>query len=1011
MTIALLIGGTHGLKEAAVALFADTYVTSDRYISPYSGSMSDNQVKNAIKLTGPTDARYPAFTFLIPGLGSNGGAWSNTLDYNPDYSSNKFYLDGYGSFGFDSDSIVNKIENETGNSAKVYQVMCDSGDTSKYHIYYYHNNSYYYANAQEFKNIVENPYADQHSIIVYNSNNSGQSFQQEYQNFERIANRLCYDFMRKYSFAPRINLIGHSRGGLVAQEYANNYPHNVYSINTLASPFFGSETGALVQRLSTYVLIGGIVRSLASGFLESQGFIDLQDKTESNARRNTWNQVSRGANIRATAYGSCLTLPFISRLLRTTVDSFPTNSTGDRLLKGVLELFVPILINAFEDINNHYKTSSGSPNFKALMTEDKLNSKCTSTDGYAKERLKSALRAIRGIIFGLAGELLNFIRPLLNLIPGATLILWILELIIYIETEFAFDDFAGTLAKNIVTYDGQVCLLKDDFLVSLDSQLCSGYSNYTRLVKVFDYNYLDASNNFGVTEDNVLVGHNLETLNPQITDSIIKRGKFTSKEEILDDVREHAVYQTARVPGSVNYTLNQDDLIIINGHGQLWGEYHATVEVNDVEPNNYDTFEIICYDNHSDAIFFTEVLNFWSGVIDIILYVREDSFDASGYITINYMYESNLVLDGVSITHYPNKTEYFTNQTLDLTGLAVKANYTNGLSKPISNYGVALDSSNAMSVPGYHTVTITYSEPLVSGNITIPNTQTVTFSIYVREPNLVDFQVGTNDCQTEFTTGENFNYNGLQAIAYFEDGRCEHVTNYVVNANNVNTNQLGTYTVYVSYTFNGVTKSDSYEVVVKNAPLRSISLSGTHQRVFQEGDYFNYFGLIVTANYENGYSSAVSDYYVDSSNVDMDEAGTYWVFVFYTEEEITKSNSYSIVVESTSTQRTLTSITLSGSYQTRFSIGEVFNYDGLIVTAHYSDGTSAVVTNYFVNDVTVDPWSVGSYTIRVIYSEGGITEMALYRVSYKASIIFNPKDPIITPWDPKDPIKPGIGKF
>ncbi len=43
---------------------------------------------------------------------------------------------------------------------------------------------------------------------------------------------------------------------------------------------------------------------------------------------------------------------------------------------------------------------------------------------------------------------------------------------------------------------------------------------------------------------------------------------------------------------------------------------------------------------------------------------------------------------------------------------------------------------------------------------------------------------------------------------------------------------------------------------------------------------------------------------------------------------------------------TLTGITLGGEYETRYNVGEKFDPAGLVVTAHYSDGTEEQVTDY-----------------------------------------------------------------
>ena len=71
--------------------------------------------------------------------------------------------------------------------------------------------------------------------------------------------------------------------------------------------------------------------------------------------------------------------------------------------------------------------------------------------------------------------------------------------------------------------------------------------------------------------------------------------------------------------------------------------------------------------------------------------------------------------------------------------------------------------------------------------------------------------------------------------------------------------------------------------------------------------------------------------------------------------------------------KTLTSIELSGEYQTEFQQDDEFSHEGMIVTAKYDDGTSADVTS----DATFsgyDMSAVGEQTVTVTYVEEGVTK-------------------------------------
>ena len=83
-------------------------------------------------------------------------------------------------------------------------------------------------------------------------------------------------------------------------------------------------------------------------------------------------------------------------------------------------------------------------------------------------------------------------------------------------------------------------------------------------------------------------------------------------------------------------------------------------------------------------------------------------------------------------------------------------------------------------------------------------------------------------------------------------------------------------------------------------------------------------------------------------------------------------------------EKTLSSITLNTTnVQTEFTVGDTFNYTGLVVTANYSDSTSATVTPTSVS--SPDMSSAGNKTITVSYTEGGVTKNSTYQITVNSS--------------------------
>ena len=167
--------------------------------------------------------------------------------------------------------------------------------------------------------------------------------------------------------------------------------------------------------------------------------------------------------------------------------------------------------------------------------------------------------------------------------------------------------------------------------------------------------------------------------------------------------------------------------------------------------------------------------------------------------------------------------------------------------------------------------------------------------------------------------------------------------------------------------------SVSYETPAAEKTLDSISLATSDAPTsFTTGDPFSYEDLSVTANYSDGSSAIVTPTSV--STPDMSSAGVKTVTVSYTEGDITKTATYQITVSNPS--KTLSSITLdTTNVQMVFDLGDTFNYDNLVVTAHYSDSSTDVVSPTSVT--SPDMSSAGIKTITVTYQ----SQTASYQIT------------------------------
>lgn len=162
--------------------------------------------------------------------------------------------------------------------------------------------------------------------------------------------------------------------------------------------------------------------------------------------------------------------------------------------------------------------------------------------------------------------------------------------------------------------------------------------------------------------------------------------------------------------------------------------------------------------------------------------------------------------------------------------------------------------------------------------------------------------------------------------------------------------------------------------------LSSISATKTDKE-YTVGDTLDISDLVVIANYSDGtHANVTSSATINTSSVDMTTAGTYSISVSYTQGGVTKTASISIVV-SAPTVKTLTSISATKT-QTSYGIGDTLSTSDIVVTAHYSDSTSANVTSSATIDTSdVDMSAQGTYLIVVSYTEDGITETTSISIS------------------------------
>ena len=170
-------------------------------------------------------------------------------------------------------------------------------------------------------------------------------------------------------------------------------------------------------------------------------------------------------------------------------------------------------------------------------------------------------------------------------------------------------------------------------------------------------------------------------------------------------------------------------------------------------------------------------------------------------------------------------------------------------------------------------------------------------------------------------------------------------------------------------------ESASQEVEVTGALLYEVDLMITSgvavttqptKTAYKYGEIFDPTGMVVTAHYTDGQSRAVTGY-TFSPNTALGMSNT-TITISYTEGDVTKTDTQTITVAKVLDHIAVTTPPSRTSY---FS-GENFSTAGMVVTAYYTDDSSAAVSGYTYSPTGA--LAAGNNTITISYSEGGVTK-------------------------------------
>ena len=374
-----------------------------------------------------------------------------------------------------------------------------------------------------------------------------------------------------------------------------------------------------------------------------------------------------------------------------------------------------------------------------------------------------------------------------------------------------------------------------------------------------------------------------------------------------------------------------------------------------------------------------------------LTYAEVPSTSEGGVVWINADPVKPVVtLTGITVTSPPDKTEYTVGETLELAGLAVQGQYSNGSVKDVTALAVTDPAGGGLlDTAGIITVTVSYTE----GDIT----KAADFAVTVREPvlTLLGIKVTRLPDRLFYFQDELLDLSGMVVTAYLSDGSEADVTAFCRTdpAARVALREPGTVTVTVSFTEADLTKTDDFSIeVAVPVVLESIEVTTPPNKlVYWQGDSLDLAGLVVMATYSDGSKKTVTEYSTNpAGGAVLTVLGARTVAVSYSEGGVTKTADFKVDVIDDPVELESIAVTRKPD-KSAYIQGEALDLSGMTVMAAYTNGdlkdvTNAVVTLPVDGDILAD---TGVKFVDISYTEGGITKGAFLTVTVSAGVVLS----------------------
>ena len=321
---------------------------------------------------------------------------------------------------------------------------------------------------------------------------------------------------------------------------------------------------------------------------------------------------------------------------------------------------------------------------------------------------------------------------------------------------------------------------------------------------------------------------------------------------------------------------------------------------------------------------------------------------------------SQVTLSSIAVATMPNKTYYYAGEPLNTAGLTLKATYSDGSTKTITE-GFTCSPTKLDTVNHSQPITVRYGG------------KTTTFTINVNEFFVKSIEIVSAPTKTTYCVGDTLDTTGLKIKAFYNSGSSRVVdTGFVCTPTTLNT--AGTQTITVSYkdATTNVPKTATFDVTVQNVTLSGIAIASTPTKTsYFVGDTLDTTGLKLIATYNNGTTQTITSGFTCKPTA-LNSAGAQTVTVNYGG----KTAAFTVNVQNV----TLSDIAIASKpSKTSYFVGDTLDPTGLKLTATYNNGTTQTITSGFNCNISALN-DAGPQTVTVSY--GGKT--ATFTVNVQA---------------------------